>query len=109
MPDTIKNEWQEIQDIAAAMADDPDHQALIHDRDLVYCGYVVPYDGAMYYVAEDFDARSKLPPFVRSEADALEYFERAAFWRREGIERGRREAKRELRHWLNVDESRPEA
>lgn len=63
-------------------------------------GALLWFEGAYYWVGEDYDDYEQLPPFVQCEDDALAYFRVVERWYQRGLNDGAAHAKRQLRDWL---------
>lgn len=92
------DDWNQIEQIAADKIRENDTNP-IDGR--YFGGAVVEYRSAFYWIADDFTVHEALPVFVRSQADALAYFQKCEHWHARGYAAGVEAAKAELRAWLS--------
>lgn len=63
-------------------------------------GYAVPVDGTWYWFPRGMAIYRRLPSFIRSEEDALEFIQSAEPWYAAGVNTGVEYAQQRLRRWV---------
>ncbi|MFC6633559.1 hypothetical protein [Microbulbifer taiwanensis] len=64
-------------------------------------GYAIKIDGAWYWFPRGYALQYKMPGFVRSEEDALEFIQAAEPWYAAGVNNGVEYAQHRLRNWVD--------
>lgn len=64
-------------------------------------GYAVPVGGAWYWFPRGTAIYCRLPGFIRSEEDTLEFIQAAEPWYEAGVNTGVEYAQQRLRNWVD--------
>lgn len=64
-------------------------------------GYAVPVARTWYWFPKGWATYRRLPAFIRSEEDALEFIQAAESWYASGVNAGVEYAQDHLRRWVN--------